>query len=243
MQQILTTIKDAYTVYYGSGINLVLVWIAIIYLYIREENKQKRNFMYFILIMMFLVLNPFTANNIIAFYMENESYHKIFAIIPSVVLIAYAMTKAILAEKEKTTRFALACGFVGVLLISVNFNFTTENISMPDNKYRVSDEAQELQQIVSGLGDVYVIAPREIGEQLREYNPSVRILGGDDEKWGAINDISQNWEDSEKIRNYAVVYGANCIICPKGDEENKGLDLESFTLVAEIKNYRVYVFV
>lgn len=238
MQQILTTIKDSYTAYSGFGINLALVWIAIIYLYIQEENKQKRNFTYFILVMMFLVLNPFTSNNIITFYMGNESYYRIFAIIPSVVLIAYAMTKAVLAEKEKTTRLALACGFIVVLLISVNFNFTTENISMLDNKYRVSDETQELQQIVSGLGDVYVIAPREIGEQLRECDSSVRIFGGDEEKWGAINDISQNWEDSEKIRNYAVAYGANCVVCPKGDEE---LNLEAFSLVAETENYRVYV--
>ena len=97
MQQILTIIKDSYTAYSSLGINLALVWIAIIYLYIQEENKQKRNFTYFILIMMFLVLNPFTANNIITFYMENESYHRIFAIIPSVVLIAYAMTKEVSA--------------------------------------------------------------------------------------------------------------------------------------------------
>lgn len=242
MQQILTTIRDAYTAYSGFGINLALVWIAVIYLYIQEENKQKRNFMYFVLVMMFLLLNPFTANNIVTFYMENESYHRIFAIIPAAALIAYAMTKAVSEEKKKTTRLTLLGGFIVILLISVNFNFTTENIAMAENRYKVSDETWELQQIVSRMGDVYVIAPREVSEQLREYDVSFRVMGGDEEKWGIINDISQNWSDSEKIRDYALAYGANCIICPKG-EETGVLDAESFSLVAETENYWVYVVV
>lgn len=242
MQQILTTVKDAYTAYSTMGINLALVWISIIYLYIHEENKQKRNFVYFILVMVLLVLNPFTANNIITFYMQNENYYPIFAIIPSAILVAYTMTKVVSVEKEKVTRRVLLGGFCIILLISVNCNFTTENIGMTDNKYRVLDEAQELQQVISSLGDVYVIAPREVGEQLRECDSSVRVLGGDDEKWGAINDISQNWSDSEKIKNYAAAYGVNCIICPKGDEEREKLDSESFLLLAETENYRVYVW-
>lgn len=243
MQQILTTIKDAYNAYSSFGINLTLLWIAIIYLYIQEESRQKRNLMYAVLVMMFLLLNPFTANNIVTFYMENESYHRIFAIIPSGVIIAYGMAKAVSEEKKKMIGRGLLCCFVVVLLVSVNLTFTTENIGLTGNKYKVSDEVRELQQIVSELGNVYVIAPREIGEQLREYDLSVRVMGGDDEKWGVINDISQNWTDSEKIKNYAVTYGANCIICPKEEKQAVGLDSKSFSIVAETKKYRVYVLV
>lgn len=233
MQQIVNAIRDSYTVYSSLGINLALVWIAIIFLYIQEKGRQKRNFMYGVILMMLLLLNPFTAGK--------EDYYGMVAIIPVVVLLAYIMAKMVSEEREKWNRLIFLCGFLVILLVSMNFYFTTENIGIIENEYKVSDEAQELQQIVSELGNVYVIAPREIGEQLREYDVSFRILGGDEEKWGVINDISQNWSDSEKIKNYADIYDAKCIVCPKGEEGSQGLDSESFSLIAQTENYRVYV--
>lgn len=233
MQQIVNAIRESYGAYSGLGINLALVWVAIIYLYIQEKGRQKRNFMYLIVLLMLLLLNPFTAGK--------EDYYGMVAIIPVVVLLAYIMAKMVSEEREKWNRLIFLCGFLVILLVSMNFYFTTENIGIIENEYKVSDETQELQQIVSELGNVYVIAPREIGEQLREYDVSFRMLGGDEETWGVINDISQNWFDSEKIMNYASAYGATCVICPKGEDGSQGLDPESFSLIAETENYRVYV--
>lgn len=235
MQQILNAIREYYGVYSGLEINLALVWIAIIFLYIREENRQRRSFMYVVLVLMFLLLNPFTAGN--------GNYYRMVAIIPTVTLLAYVMAKTMVIERKKTNRVIIVAGFLVILLFSLNFRFTTGNIGVIENKYKVSDEAQELQQIVSELGDVYVIAPREIGEQLREYDVSFRILGGDEEKWRVINDISQNWSDSEKIERYAVTYDSKCIICPKGEDGNQMLDPESFSMVGETENYRVYILI
>ncbi|MCI5622048.1 MAG: hypothetical protein MR355_10920 [Lachnospiraceae bacterium] len=233
MLQILNAIRESNGAYSDLGINLALLWVGIIYLYIREENRQRRSFMYVVLDLMFLLLNPFTAGN--------GNYYRMVAIIPTVTLLAYVMAKTMVKESKKTNRVILVAGFLVILLISLNFRFTTGNIGVIENKYKVSDEAQELQQIVSELGDVYVIAPREIGEQLREYDVSFRILGGDEEKWGVINDISQNWSDSEKIKNYADIYDAKCIVCPKDEDGSQGLDPESFSLIAQTENYWVYV--
>lgn len=233
MQQVLHALRDSYTTYSGLGLNLALVWVAIIYLYVQEKNCQKQNFMYLIFLLMLLLLNPFTAGN--------GEFYRMVAIIPGVVLVAYTMAKMVSQEREKSNRLLLVSGVLVILFFSLNFHFTTENIGMIENKYKVSDEAQELQQIVRELGDVYVIAPREIGEQMREYDVSFRVLGGDDVKWLAILDISQDWYDSERISIYADIYGAECIICPKGEDENQMLDPERFSLVAETENYRVYV--
>lgn len=242
MQSMLNSIKYAYVVYSAIGISMVLIWIAIIYLYIQEANKQKRNLLYLVGILLFLILNPFTANNIMSFVVWGIGYWMVFMIIPSAVFVAYGMTKVIITQQEEKKQWILAGGCIIILLVSINFTFSLENIKLPDNKYKISEEAMELQQILSGFGSVYVIAPREIEEQLREYDTSIRVMGGDSDKWNVLTDISSNWSDTDKLVNYAMTYGCNCIVYPKDDEVRLTMGDGKFALSADTENYYIYLY-
>lgn len=242
MWQVLKNIKYGYVVYSAIGINLALIWLTGIYLYIQGLQKQKKNLLYLVAVLIFLLLNPITANNIMTFVSQEEGYWMAFLIIPSAVFIAYGMTKLIITQREEKVQWGLMVGGVLILLVSTNFNFSLEGIGVINNQYKISQEAREIQQMTSAIGDLYIIAPREIGEELREYDVSVRVLGGDAEKWAVLEEISSNWTDLEKIAGKAAIYGCNCIVYPKTKAENVTMEKINFTMVGETENYFIYLY-
>lgn len=239
MQQVINSIRYGYAIFSGLGINLVLLWSAVIYLLLYEKSKDKRNLLYMVFVLLFFLLNPFTANNLMTFGAQQE-YWKAFSMIPTAILIAYSMVKLIASESEKRKKRYLVAGFLMVLLISSNFDVAEKPIGIPENKYILSSEIVEVQQIVSPYGDAYVMAPRTVAEQLREYDASIRVLGGDGEKWSAIEEISKDWTDSDKIYSCAVSYGVTCIVTPK-PEDGSILDPTRFGLIGQTENYCIYL--
>lgn len=240
MQQILTIIKNDYLTFCKYGINMVLIWVAFIYLFLKEKNGQKRNLLYLVMTILFLLLNPFIVNNLITFGTTSVNYWTAYTMVPSTVFIAYAMTKLVMKENNPRKQGFLIAGFIIVLFVSTNFESMSDGLSLIVNKYKIPEEIIEIQKIMGQHGEVYVIAPRDVGEWLREYDSSVRILGGDGEKWYAIGDMSEDWKDADKIYSYAVSYGVTCIVTPK-NEEGEILDPTRFGLVGQTENYYIYL--
>lgn len=240
MWQTINSIKYSYMLYSGSGINLALICLTVIYLYIQGQQRKKRNLLYLVCVLLILLLNPFTANNIMTFVTPEIGYWMAFMVIPSAIFISYGITKGVITQDTKRNQRVVGGICILLLLISTNFTFVLEDIHLIDGKYKITDEAMEVQQIVSQAGEMYVIAPREIAEQLREYDASIRVLGGDTEKWSALEDISNNWTNMEKLADYAALYGCNCIIYPREHEEGAAqLDSIKFTVMAQTENYYI----
>lgn len=241
----LNNIRYGYVVYSAVGINLVLLWVVGVYLYIKEvhKQKQKQNLLFLVCMLGIMLLYPFSANNIMTFAKCGMGYWMAFMVLPAAVFISYGMTKLIITQQEKKCQKILLGACVLILVISTNFTFSWEDIGNIDNKYKMSEEALEIQQIISGLGSAYVIAPKEIAQQLREYDTTVRVLGGDTEKWTALDDISSNWGDLDKIKHYSNFYGANCIVYPKDEiKEKTNFEKIEFSFTGETENYNIYIY-
>lgn len=241
MQQIIGFVKNGYDAYGILVLNLSFVWIVLIYLYI-EEKRRNNNLFYLSLFLMLLLINPFTASNLMSFWVPWDEYWKTFYMIPVVIVISYAGTRMVLNANKKVKVWMAAVGMIVVLLVSVNFMVSGKNISVLGNRFKIHKEVIEVADILAEVGVLKVIAPKEIAEQVREYTQGVKIFAGGPEEQAILGKIYADWSNIEDMDIYSGVYGCTCVVIPKKSAGKKAMKDTNYYLMDETENYYIYVF-
>ena len=94
-------IKQTFLEFQGSGMYIVLFFISMIYIFIKEKDKKIKAFLiYFSIIILLITLNPI-FNKLVGKIFTDTVYWRVYWMIPLGVTIAYGAVKFIKNEKKK----------------------------------------------------------------------------------------------------------------------------------------------
>lgn len=262
MEAVYQLLKKEFSIFGTEGISLVLVCAAI--LFCLAERKKLGNGIGLLLkyeVLLLLVLgNPFGYNNISTFWMR-DTYWKMFFLLLPAICIAVPVVEITMRQKYvwKGILSFLAC--VGIVAVSMNFMFSEVKLAVPENSYKVDEEIVAVDRILreSNQSVRNMIAPREVCAQIREINPTVNLLYGEEliERMAAGTALAEDEEEQQFIDMCKTIvavpsavdhqlltadyYDSNCITLEMSYDHAGMMEEAGYHCIGRTESYAVYM--
>lgn len=170
-------IKNTFLEFIGSGMYMLLFFIALLYIYLKEENKKNKAFLlYTSIIVLLITLNPI-FNKVVGKIFTASVYWRVFWLLPLGITIAYAGVKFINSEKTKYKQVVATVGLILIVVVSGKFIYTKENYFKLGNLYKLPDEDVLVTQLIGADDEEYkkVIAPESLVAHMRQVDASIDL--------------------------------------------------------------------
>lgn len=248
MLESINIIKNTFIEFCGSGGYITLYLIALIYIFLKEENKEKRMFfIYFQFLLFLVVFNPI-FNKIVGKIFKASVYWRVYWTIPLGITIAYAAVKIIFdLNHEKVRKVILSMVFIFTIIVSGKFIYTETNYQKVENLYKIPDESVLIAQLIGTDDEEYkkAIVPETIVAYIRQIDASIE-LAYKREAYTYENHpfvTALNMGDTEKITNLAKENNCNYIVVKKAIPLTVDFYYFGFELFSETENYAIYKIV
>lgn len=237
-------IKNAFLEYKGTGAYITLYLISMIYLLLKEENKQKRfMFIYFPLVMILIILNPI-FNEFVGKAFTASLYSRVFWTVPLGITIAYSFVKVVSEIESKNKKIITTIVLILIIFISGKFIYTSENYTKVGNLYKLPDEHVLVAQLIGADENEYkkALVPETLCAHIRQIEPSIN-LAYKREPQGYENNkyvIALNSGNTEEITKLAIENECNYIVMKKEIVVTVDFSYFGFEKINETDNYVIY---
>lgn len=171
---------DNITSYSGSGLLLLLLLVAIFFLFFKEKDSNKRKMLVIYPIIVFAIMFCPLWAIYIAKRDDAVILYRLFWIIPSVVIIAYAFIEAI-SLLPKKWRAGSFCASVLIIAMCGKYIYANQYFSKAQNEYHISNTVVEIcDRIVVPGREVKACFPAEFIQSVRQYTAYVLLPYGRD---------------------------------------------------------------
>ena len=127
LKENLEIILENYASFQGTGMYMALFFIAMLYIFLKEENKKIKNLLvYFPILILLVTLNPI-FNKIVGSIFTRTVYWRVFWMIPLDLTIIYAFVKFVTSRDEKKERIIVAISLMLILIMSGGLVYNKEN--------------------------------------------------------------------------------------------------------------------
>lgn len=165
--------------YVGDSAYLTLYLICIIYIAFRFKKEDRGIFLYYPLVLVVMILNPFTFDLITSRLQDDTStYYRFLWTFPVLLTIAFSAINIISKAQPRIKKFIL----VGIITITIAFSgtsiFANGTWKLAENIYKVPTSVIDICQYIKGSSDEdmpVVIFPSEISLLIRQYDASIRV--------------------------------------------------------------------
>jgi len=250
----LAQIYTAYLQYAGVGMYMLLFFISLIYIYIKEmKNSIKLILCYYPLIVLTIIWNPLIAYNIIA-VVEKEVYWRIFWILPITVAIAYVATTTVCSVSQNYKKIIVTIALTAILIMGGKFIFVSENYTRSSNWYKLPEQTIEVCNILENdcSGTIRVVVPDSLVVSLRQYDANIQMVYGRDggnnsgvwnEEANRLHDLMLSSElDVKSISGYMNDFQCNYIVLNKSTILSDDLENYGYHFVTSTEQYNIYRF-
>lgn len=246
--------------YMGTGMLVVWYILSLLYLWIREKEKDRRIlFLYLPIAVLLVYFNPLFAG--LVSRVAEEIYYRILWLLPVTVTNAYACVCICGQIQEAKPRqgsffygrtglwadlFALCAALV--LGVSGSFIYSSPLFSKAENRYHVPDSVVHICDAIEVPGrEVMAAFPLELVPYVRQYSPVTCMPYGREmtvDRWNRYDPLSAAMERKvvEMEELVPLVREASCHYCIlAADREIKG-DPEAYGWIrfAETDGYVIY---
>lgn len=237
-------IKKCFEEYVGTGMYIALYLIAIVYLFIREEDKTRRAFtIWFPFFVSLIIFNPI-FNKAVGKILKESTYWRTFWLLPIGITIAYAFTKVVGEVNEKRKKIIVSLGLIGIIAVSGKYMFTEQNYLPVDNIYKLPDDIVWVTQII-GADDAeekkaltsYYVVP-----YIRQIDPSIKLGYGRVATGYSPTSIAMLVElgDAEKICKRAKKTNCNYIVLHTANKLYGNMEDFGYEEMAKTQYYTIY---
>ncbi|WP_099467042.1 hypothetical protein [Konateibacter massiliensis] len=171
-------VQDTYERYAADGVVQLLLIAAIVVLLIKEKKNENKQMAYYAIALIAVVVFP-PIVLVLTHFAGEDVYWRIFWLVPSVIIIAFAATRLIEQAGKRSKQRIL---FVGVLLVIVlggKSVYNAETFNKAENLYKIPQEAIEICEMVAPDGGATkIIVPESIVSYIRQYNANINLLYG-----------------------------------------------------------------
>ena len=170
-------IKNTFQEFIGSGMYMLLFLIALLYIYMKEDNKKNKAFLlYTSIIILFITLYPI-FNKAVGKIFTDSVYWRVFWLLPLGITIAYAGVKFINSEKQKYKQIVATIGLILIVVVSGKLIYNKENYFELGNFYKLPDEDVLVTQLIGADDEDYkkAIAPESLVAHMRQIDASIDL--------------------------------------------------------------------
>lgn len=245
MLESINIIKNTFIEFKGTGGYISLFVLAIIYLFLKEENKERRMFfIYFQLLVFLVVFNPI-FNKIVGPIFKSTVYWRVYWIIPLGVTIAYAVVKAVSEiEQKNIKKNILYVCFIFTIIMSGKFIYTSENYQKVDNLYKIPNESILVAQIIKNDDAEYkkAIVPDNLVAYIRQFDSSIELAYKREPTGYANHSIVTPLRlgDTEWISKVAKEKKCNYVVVDKNIPLTLDFSYFGFNALAETEKFAIY---
>ena len=230
--------------YMGTGLILVWYFAALIYLLLRERERDKRIlFVYVPAIMLLLFFNPLFFH-VFQEFSEEGIYYRLIWLIPVTVTIAYWIVRICGQLKGKAR--ALFCVVSAILImISGTLTYSSPIFTRTENLEHVPSEVVEICDMIVVPGrEVMAAFPLEMLHFVRQYTPWVCLPFGREVLTGGFSELEYCMRyrqiDVETMAKLAKEEGCHYLIISEEKELLGDMTAYDYELLGKVGKYLVY---
>ncbi len=239
---------ELFSSYMGTGLITGFFFVAVIYLFFTEKNKEKRLlFLYIPVVLLALYFNPLFCK-VLYSVIGDEIYYRILWLIPVTTVLAYSITNFYQNLKGKVKMIFLAAASV-MVMISGSFIYQNDHFRKADNLYHIPQTVVEICDAIEVEGrEVMAVFPREMLQYVRQYSAMI-CMPYDREitvnRWGFYTDL-QVVMDAEvlvvdKMAEYAKQENCHYIIVSSDKKILGDMEEYDYELFDSIGGYDIYI--
>lgn len=243
-QENIEIIKNTFGEFKGSGMYIALFLIAILYIYLKEDNKKIKAFLvYFPIIVLLITLNPI-FNKVVGKVFTSSVYWRVYWMLPLGIVIAYAAVRFINSENEKAKKVIATIGIIITIIMSGKFIYNKENYIQVSNLYKVPDEVIEVVEVIrQGKEEKKkALTSEQLVAYIRQVDASVELAYQREPTGYLDNEFVRIMHSgiSEDIVNMALENDCNYIVLDRGLVISVELHYFGFERIAETENFIIY---
>ena len=227
----LAVLKNVFDSYSESAYSLVFLFIGIIYL-ILKDKKEDRNLLIYEIFGILLLVTPFIGNKIVTLGAGNGSNWPVYGMLCAIPLTAYVAVDICRGITVKKEQYVFLAVFLVVIQLGLGISATGEQFNWPLNWKKTSVTAQSIAKELDAATEWYVMAPKKVAAELREYDDSIRVF------------YEESYEDLQKdlelLQKEAEFYGCNCVILDKVYDDAEVMLADGYEKLVETDAYIVY---
>lgn len=190
-------IELAYERYAATGVIQLLLISAVMIILIKDKKKENRQLAYYVIMLLIIIFLP-PVGFIFGKYLGESVYWRIFWLVPSVIVIAYAATRLIEQQGRALQKKITFLAITVLIMIGGKFIYNSENFTKSTNPYKIPQEVIEICEMVAPEGTTRIVVPETIVSYIRQYNPEIDMLYG-----------RNLGKDTQKGKNYQFLLQLN----------------------------------
>ena len=240
-------IFEQYSLYTGTGIFMVLFFVALVYIYLTEKDSGNRGVLLFgsIFTIILIMFPPFFY---LYSYLDDGTYWRMWWLVPSGIGLAYAGAKLI--SKYRLTGFLLT---LLILMLGGNMIYSHDNgvFNVAENKYKLPQYVLDTCDILENDADGYICAafPTEFLSSVRQYDVNIMMPYGReqlDPKWalpsGFFAEMNKESYNFHEIRKKCIDNHTNYLVVNNLKEYEDEPSDYGFDYFKTIGVYEIYRF-
>ncbi len=199
-------VKSAYDWYAGDGVYLILFYIAIIYIFCRN-NKFAKNTMVYPIMFIFVgfVINPIVAEFVLV-GLESSTYYRNYWLLVDIVVISYVAVCVVFSLENKVKRAIVTIGICVVLIFAGQYMFVDDDgFNEAETILKLPSETIHLAHTMEPLNitrDERVLADFLVASEIRMYDAGITLVYG----YSLPVDGYVVYEHADYIENAQLLY-------------------------------------
>ncbi len=194
--------------YNGSNAYALLYVLALIYLLIFGNEKEKKIFIPSGIFLMLTVYNPIAPVILDKFFDVNSEYYRFFWITPIIILVPYIAVKLILNSEGIKERALVSVIIACIFLLSGNYLYKN-GVRWAENIYKMPDEMLEVSRMIhedTKLEYPKVFLEYEYNMQMRQYDPKLLLtVDREDYLYAVANEFTEEQLEDETHPQYKII--------------------------------------
>lgn len=254
MEKNLETVINMFEKYTGSGLHVYLLAGALVFLlFFLKNNKIKVILWVYTLLFVFIYACPFTAGIIIKFFIGRSVYWRMFWVLPSVVITAFAFAYLLERLSYRWMKAVVFCSLCVAIAVTGTFVFAEHNYNEEANRFKLPVEVPTVCHVIDedaqDIGRVKVVVPNDLLCYIRQYDASFYMPYGRNAMRG--ENLTKNEQDlfgqmNAQNPDYAFLdsllneEGCTHLVW-KGDEAyDAPFEALGYRLVNTVDQFRIY---
>ena len=228
----LAVLKNVFDAYSTKAYSLLFLFLAIIYLVLKNK-KEQRNLLIYEIFGILLLVTPFIGNKIVTLGAGNGSNWPVYGILCAIPVTAYAAIDILEGIQSKKERCVFLVLFLVVIQLGLGITVTGTQFGLPSNPKKTSGLTVKVAKMLDDGVDWYVMAPKSITGELREHDNTIRVFHAD-----SYEELQSNlWF----LQKEAAIYGCNCIILDAKYDDEEIMLMGGYEKLASLENYTIYI--
>lgn len=246
-QENIEIIKNTFAEFKGTGMYVALFFIAMLYIYFKEEDKKKKClFIYFPLIVLFVTLNPL-FNKIVGKIFTESVYWRVYWLLPIGITIGYAIIKFISEQEEKSQKIVVTLSLLTILIVSGKCVYSKDNFDKVGNLYKLPDDAVLVAQLIEAddLENKKALVTENLTPYIRQVTANIDLTyRRRPEGYGADQLLqAMNSGNVKYVATYAINTKSNYVVFYKPVVLSEPMEDYGFEKLADTTFWSIYKYI